>query len=307
MVALTLAAPFRLCCQPSIEQITFTFEQNARAATAAAGITRADAKWRIQPGVHVGAGALIGPAGVVLAPLLQLDFIETSGWTMQAGRQRLSFGDERLISSDSEAGLSPRFFDGVSGAWQRGRVRLDAFSTTAVSGLHTSVTLFGNASVQPYVYRTATTIARGVLCSVPLGAYTLASEMTHEGSGRWAGSWTVARELGKSVASFETNYATPGFDELYPATLNGLAGEDPYPWSDTRNFAATWDRKWHEHWASSVSYREYWNASGSHMGHHTTASVRYEGKHWYGVAGYGHLIARADGGMKPFFAVGWRH
>ena len=307
MVALTLAAPFRLCCQPSTEQISISFEQNARAATAAAGITRADAQWRIRPGVNLGAGALVGPAGVVLAPLLQLDFIESSGWMLQAGRQTLSFGDDRLISSDTEAGLPPHYFDGLSGAWQRGRIRLDAFSMTDISGLHISVTLPGNVLVQPYEYRTATTTARGILCSAPVGAYTLSSEMTQEGNGRWAGSWTVARDLGKSVASLATNYATPGFDELYPATLNGLAGEDPYPWSDTRNLAATWDRKWSRQWTSSASYREYWTADGSHMGHHTTASVRYEGRHWYGIAGYGHLIARQDGGVKPFFAVGWRH
>ena len=54
------------------------------------------------------------------------------GWAISAGRQELSFGDERLVGSDSEwCYIGPRF-DAVRLSWKRSGLRVDAFVSSPV-------------------------------------------------------------------------------------------------------------------------------------------------------------------------------
>jgi len=62
---------------------------------------------------------------------VELGSAEGNGFTVKAGRQQLSFGNNRLIGDSWWTNVS-RTFDGVRGAYQQGRFRVDAFATSVV-------------------------------------------------------------------------------------------------------------------------------------------------------------------------------
>ena len=59
---------------------------------------------------------------------------ERGKWGVRAGRQKISFGDERLIGL-GDWGNVGRNFDGLRVAWQSGKTRADLFATTVVTPL----------------------------------------------------------------------------------------------------------------------------------------------------------------------------
>jgi hypothetical protein len=63
---------------------------------------------------------------------VRLGVEEGPGWRMELGRQSVSLGQERLIGSDSEWCNVSRSFDGVRGAWQKGRWRADGMAARVV-------------------------------------------------------------------------------------------------------------------------------------------------------------------------------
>lgn len=62
---------------------------------------------------------------------VELGSLEGNGFTVKAGRQQLSFGNNRLLGDSWWTNVS-RTFDGVRAAYQQGRVRVDAFATSVV-------------------------------------------------------------------------------------------------------------------------------------------------------------------------------
>jgi len=64
--------------------------------------------------------------------LVQMRLNLGGGWAVGAGRQELSFGDERLVGSDSEWGHIGARFDAVRLSWERRGLRIDAFLSSPV-------------------------------------------------------------------------------------------------------------------------------------------------------------------------------
>lgn len=57
---------------------------------------------------------------------------EGNGWTLVAGRQEVSLGEERLLGSDAEWCNLARSFDGGRGEWRRGRWRVETLAVRVV-------------------------------------------------------------------------------------------------------------------------------------------------------------------------------
>jgi hypothetical protein len=200
----------------------------------AAGITRVGGGWRahsllrLEAEVTTNREASLSKAYAVTG---------TQSWTIRAGRQALSFGDERLISSDEDNPREARAFDGVRATGTRGRLSVDAFVTAGLAGLHSSIALNDRVSIEPWLYRTTATTATGFIARAECLDFSLNTEVAVQSDKRWAAHWEARHVVGSGELGAELNLASRGFDELYPAALNAFGTEDPFPWSDTRNIA----------------------------------------------------------------------
>ena len=263
---------------------------------ASAGITRVGGGWRVHSLLR-----LEGEATTNRASALSKAFaaVGTESWTVRAGRQALSFGDERLISSNQDDPREPRYFDGVRATGTHGGLSIDAFVTAALSGLHSSIALNDRASIEPWLYRTGSTVASGFIARAELLNFTLNSEVALESQNRWAAHWEARRSTGHGQIGAEFNLASRGFDEMFPAALNAFGTDDPFPWSDTRNVAANWDMPLSSSWKAGLSYRSYWSTAGEYMAQHVVGSVSWTGKQWRVTAGYGQLLRTAVAHVTP--------
>ncbi len=175
------------------------------------------------------------------------------GWAISAGRQELSFGDERLVGSDSEwCYIGPRF-DAVRLSWTRENFRVDGFLSSPVvsrprgwdpagsggwfHGVYTAWNGWppGSATDVYFLWkdrsagrRSVQRATTGLRYSQPLGgrwkaALELAFQWGTEAERpvrAWAGHWEAAVALrGKGQPArlvFEYNFAT-GDDPATPA------------------------------------------------------------------------------------------
>jgi hypothetical protein len=170
---------------------------------------------------------------------------EGSGWRARAGRQELSFGDERLIGADSEWSNIGRSFDAVRVSFQTSRTGLDVFAAAPVLSAygrwnrrHPSERLQGlNASfripsgiLEAFTFRTtdgASSVRRetfGVHLRGDLGrgfdhnaeVAIQRGKISQERVRGWSGHWELGKRLGRADSaprvSVEYNYASGDSD-----------------------------------------------------------------------------------------------
>ncbi len=164
------------------------------------------------------------------------------GWTVRAGRQGLSFGNERLIGFSDWSNVS-RLFDACRISYQRGGARLDGFvaalvrpdperfdrfrSETQLHGVYASVATRSGQVLEPYLLwkraggdsLTQNIVTTGARLVGPLPERLDYEIETAFQTGRfaagvvrsWAGSWTLGRRLGEAESAprlfFEYDHA----------------------------------------------------------------------------------------------------
>lgn len=169
------------------------------------------------------------------------------GWTVRAGRQGFSFGNERLLGLSDWSNVS-RLFDACRISYQRGGARVDGFvsslvrpdpkrfdrfrSETQLHGVYASVATRSGQVLEPYLLwkragddnRTQNIVTAGARLLGPLPErldYELetAVQTGQFGGARvrtWAGSWTLGRRLGDAESAprlfFEYDHAAGDHD-----------------------------------------------------------------------------------------------
>ena len=313
----TAAALFacRALAQGSPSTSSFQFTPLFNVATAP--VLRAEATWRARPGIRFSAELDQSRQLTIGEAWFQIGDAEGSGWSTRIGRQRLSFGDERLIGANREPGLSPPGWDCAHLQASRGRVAAEIISGVSryygarLDGAVTTISLL-NGIVEPYWLRktagSAAVSAAGFRAAGTLRSAAYNVEMVSEGSA-WAGHWELSRATGKTEAGAEWNYASPGFDEFFPARLNQFNTEDPYGWTDTANTAFNFKRALRGSIGIAASYRTYWSASGAYQTGHAVAGFRWERPHLTLTAGCGRLVRSEDATVQvwtPHLALAYK-
>lgn len=202
-------------------------------------------------------------------------------WTVSAGRQEFSLGEERLVGSDSEWCNISRGFDGLkvsrsSGSWQWEAFhfnlvepepnRLDRpFTGHRIAGATASYSSeAGGWSLQPYFIHTSMPdiSTTGGLMELNLGprvrAWTEMAAQTSRSHRAWAGMWgaDVTLRAGAAPAATLGAYFSRAsgdkdpddgrhttFHDLFPAGHNSCGLLDPFAWRNLDDAAATFE--WH--------------------------------------------------------------
>lgn len=169
------------------------------------------------------------------------------GWTVRAGRQGLSFGNERLVGFSDWSNVS-RLFEACRISYQRGGARLDGFvstlvrpdperfdrfrSETQLHGVYASVATRSGQVLEPFLLwkraggdnLTQNIVTTGARLVGPLPERLDYEIETAFQTGRfaaqvvrsWAGSWTLGRRLGEAESAprlfFEYDHAAGDSD-----------------------------------------------------------------------------------------------
>jgi hypothetical protein len=244
--------------------------------------------------------------------VLSLGDIEGRGWTVDLGRQHFSLGDERLVGANRDFGQRSPGWDGVRAEFRLRSAGFTLLGGEREGGRLTGVVaslLQGTALIEPYFLQLRDTRAVGLRLAGTAQGATYNVEVTEEGAGVWAGHWEVSRQARSITAGVEFNYATPGFDEISPATMNKYGTEDPFPWSDSRNVAVNVDRTVWRNVQLGGSYRSYWTSAGTYLSQHVAAGVAYQARRWRLDAGCGRLVAERTHDIPrwtPYIALSYR-
>jgi hypothetical protein len=265
---------------------------------------------------------VLGGEGEVSARLnlgqawVSLGDMEDFGWSIDAGRQRLSYGDERLLGANREFGWSPPGWDCLRLKAGRGRISAEILSgfskyhRATLHGAFTSIRL-GEASIEPYWLRKngdAPVTAAGIRAVGTVRSFAYNVEIVSESAG-WAGHWEATRTFGPAEAGLEWNFATPKFDEFFPARLNQFNTEDPFGWTDTANTAFNYTHRLRGKVKLASSFRTYWTASGEYLTTQLIAGISWEQRNWSVSAACGRLMAARVNDVPrwtPFAGVGYR-
>jgi hypothetical protein len=223
-----------------------------------------------------------------------------TAWMLRAGRQELSFGDERLIGSDSEWSTLGQRFDGVHFRGALGKREIEAFwampvrrrynaldhyeASTRLQGLRLSLAREARSSFEVYAIgkqerdsdRTVTLGFRATGALARSLDYNLETAIQRGGGSEsivraWAQHWEVGWRPGALRLAAEYNYASGDrdpqdgrrttFDDLYPAAYNKHGFEDPFAWRNLHGAGLWLDYTLGKNWALGASYRRFWAAS----------------------------------------------
>lgn len=187
------------------------------------------------------------------------------GFAMRVGRTTLSYGDTRLIGSPQWANLT-RVYEMARTQWRTGSNRYELLFISPVQiyinrfnrshlrehavGTYNVIgkkfEIYGFRHVQPGTLEAA--IAGGRIMQ-PLGKWRLtlepvAQRVTRSGSTSPEGALVVnfSRKVAGVDINSEYKYASPGFDQMYPAIHDKLGHEDLFAWRNLHNARvfATW-------------------------------------------------------------------
>lgn len=219
---------------------------------------------------------------------VELGDIEKKPFGIRVGRQELNFGEQRLLGS-ANWGNSARTFDAARLTVRGGGLRLDAFTASAaiardgewnhhrqgdnLHGLEGAIErLVPKAVIEPYLLwrigRGVDFKTTGVRWNGKLPRdYDYNIEIAHQTGGQWGGHWVAGRTLTAwryhPRLFGEYNYATPGFDNLYPTPHEKYGLADQVGWKNIHHLRAGPEFKLHAKWSATAAYNTWWLADTS--------------------------------------------
>jgi hypothetical protein len=220
-------------------------------------------------------------------------------WTVTAGRQEFSLGEERLVGSDSEWCNISRSFEGLkvsraAGSWQWEAFHFNVvepspgsldrpFAGPRIAGGTASFTSeAGGWSVQPFgVYAGAPELYTvGGLVELRLGpgvkSWSEMAVQTGHNSRSWAGVWGLDLEIPAGQAAnavLGASYSRASgdsdpadgrdttFHDLYPAGHNGCGLLDPFAWRNIEDAGVSFEWPVTSRFSIQAENHAYWLAT----------------------------------------------
>jgi hypothetical protein len=276
---------------------------------------RVDLRWRVSDLLSFGSQFEASHRLIVGQAALHVGDLEANEWSLVVGRQRLSFGDERLLGANRNPVQSYPGWDGARLTAQHGRLRVDllaansSFHRASIAGAFTSIQA-GNSSLEPYVLckrggSPATAI--GLRATGASRGFDYNVEVVSEAR-EFAAHEEISVNTRTGKYGLETNYASQHFDEFFPARLNKFGTEDPFGWTNIGNIALNYDQALSRKVTISASYRSYWDAEGAYLTGQLTGGLSYASGKTTVAAACGRLLyTRSTAPVwTPYVAIAYR-
>jgi hypothetical protein len=258
---------------------------------------RVDLRWSVSDLLSFGSEFEASYRLIVGQAALHVGDLEAKEWSLVVGRQRLSFGDERLLGANRNPVQSYPGWDGARLTAQHGRLRVDllaansSFHRASIAGAFTSIQA-GNSSLEPYVLCKrggSPAKAIGLRATGASRGFDYNVEVVSE-SREFAAHEEISVNTRTGKYGLETNYASQHFDEFFPARLNKFGTEDPFGWTDIASVAVNYDRALSKSVTLSASHRSYWDAGGAYLTSQAIGGVSYTRGNAIATAACGRLL-----------------